>query len=142
MNVGTLNIKSAEVNGAKAKSLRTGLEMLTDSKRAGQGKLPYLALDSFIWGFSATILRPLTSARNYATLSRPKRQYGGIENACNAAKATAIKRQSAENENQRIESHARRKKRQPIPKRFSAHIVNRQQNRKINSNILSIKEQI
>ena len=30
-----------------------------------------------------------------------------------------LKRQSAENENQRVESHARRKKRQPIPKRFS-----------------------
>ncbi len=77
MNVGTLNIKSAEVNGAKAKSLRTGLEMLTDSKRAGQGKLPYLALDSFIWGFSATILRPLTSARNYATIADRKSKTQG-----------------------------------------------------------------
>ena len=46
--------------------------MLTDSKRAGQGKLPYLALDSFIWVFSATILRPLTSARNYATIADRK----------------------------------------------------------------------
>ena len=54
-------------------------------------------------------MRPLTSARNYAILSHPKRQCGGIENACNADKATASEQQSAENENQRIESHARRK---------------------------------
>ena len=72
VKVGILNGKPAEVNGTKAKSLRTGLEMLTDSKRAGQGKLPYLALDSFIWVFSATILRPLTSARNYATIADRK----------------------------------------------------------------------
>ena len=72
--------------------------------------------------FWATILRPFTSARNYATLSHPKRQCGGIENACfpaNAAKATALEKQNAENENQRVESRVRRKKRQPSPKRFS-----------------------
>ena len=80
MKVGTMNSKTAEVNGTKAKSLRTGLEMLTDSKRAGQGKLPYLALDSFIWVFSATILRPLTSARNYATIADRKSKFGGAWN--------------------------------------------------------------
>ena len=42
-----------------------------------------------------------------------------MANACNADKATAIKRQNTENENQKIESLARRKKRQPIPERFS-----------------------
>ena len=68
VKVGILNGKPAEVNGTKAKSLRTGLEMLTDSKRAGQGKLPYLALDSFIWVFSADDER-------YARVHGAKRKY-------------------------------------------------------------------
>ena len=34
----------------------------------------YSALKVFLWVFSATILRPLTSARNYATIADPKKQ--------------------------------------------------------------------
>ncbi len=41
-------------------------------RKAEQGDL--VRLKVFIWIFSATILRPLTYARNYATIARPKRQ--------------------------------------------------------------------
>ena len=75
MEVGTLNSKSAEVNGTKPKSLRyRRINSPTDSKRARQGCNPYVAPKLFIWVFSATILRPLTSARNYATIADPKKQ--------------------------------------------------------------------
>ena len=48
MKVGTLNSKSAEVNGKKPKSLRYRCaECLTDSKRAEQGIDPYSALKAF-----------------------------------------------------------------------------------------------
>ncbi len=74
MEVGTLNSKPAEVNGTKTKSLRYEREeCLTDSKRAEQGTT-LLGSQSFLWVFSATILRPLTSARNYATIADPKKQ--------------------------------------------------------------------
>ena len=48
--------------------------MAYKQKRAEQGKIPYSALKGFIWVFSATILRPLTSARSYATIADRKRQ--------------------------------------------------------------------
>ena len=75
MNVGTLNGKTAEVNGIKPKSLRYRfVKQLVSKKRAEQGNFPYSALQIFLWVFSATILRPLTSARNYATIADRKRQ--------------------------------------------------------------------
>ena len=76
----TVNVRrhGYEVCGSqrkKPKSLRyRRTECLVDSKRAEQGTQPYSALKLFLWVFSATILRPLTSARNYATLSLPKKQ--------------------------------------------------------------------
>ena len=49
MNVGTLNGKTAEVNGTKTKSLRyRRAKYLIDSKRAGQGNNPYSALKFFL----------------------------------------------------------------------------------------------
>ena len=65
--------------------------------------IPYLALKVFLWMFSATILRPLTSARNYATI------------ACRKSK---FKRYN-EMQKPMKESCAWRKKRQPLPKRVS-----------------------
>ena len=75
MEIDALHSKFAEVNGTKPKSLRyKRVNNLTDSKRAEQGNDPYSALKVFLWEFSATILRPLTSARNYATIADPKKQ--------------------------------------------------------------------
>ena len=79
MNVGTLNGKTAEVNGTKSKSLRTGREYPIDSKRAEQGQLSLLGFQFVYMVFSATILRPLTSARNYATIADRKSKFGGLE---------------------------------------------------------------
>ena len=45
---------------------------LTDSKRAEQETFSYSALKFFVLVFSATILRPLTSAKNYATIADRK----------------------------------------------------------------------
>ena len=44
-----------------------------------EGFIPYSALKIFLWVFSATILRPLTSARNYATIADRKSKFGGLE---------------------------------------------------------------
>ena len=73
MNIGTLNSKPAEVNGTKPKSLRyRRAKCIIGNKRAEQGKLSLLGSKSLLWVFSATILRPLTSARNYATIADRK----------------------------------------------------------------------
>ena len=74
-----MEIQPAEVNGTKPKSLRTGREMLHKQQKSRAREFPYSALDSFIWVFSATILRPLTSARNYATIADRKSKFGGLE---------------------------------------------------------------
>ena len=65
---------------------------------------PYSAINVYLWVFSATILGPLTSARSYATIADRKRQNSEVD-------VTEIKPMK--------ESHARRQKRQPFPKRFS-----------------------
>ena len=86
--------RSAEVNGTKPKSLRyRRAEYLTDSKRAEQWKNSCSALNSFIWMFSATILRPLTSARNYATIACRKSKFGGAAKG-NQSKRTIMPKKS------------------------------------------------
>ena len=42
------------------------------AKEPGKDNFPYSALKFFLLVFSATILRPLTSARNYATMADRK----------------------------------------------------------------------
>ena len=51
MNVGTLNIKSAEVNGTKPKSLRTGQEMPHEQQKSRARESPYSALKVVYRGF-------------------------------------------------------------------------------------------
>ena len=48
VKVGILYSKSAEVNGTKPKSLRTGREKLHRQHKSRVRKSPYSALDSFI----------------------------------------------------------------------------------------------
>ena len=86
VRVGTLNSKSAEVNGTKPKSLRTGREMPHRQQKSRAREFPYSALKVFYRCFQqmtsamrestersgSTILRPLTSARNYATIADRK----------------------------------------------------------------------
>ena len=93
-----LFFRSAEVNGTKPKSLRASPEMPYRQQKSRARESPYSALNSFLWVFSATILRPLTSARNYATIADRKRQnsrgicHGNKTNErklCAAAKAAA-----------------------------------------------------
>ena len=73
-----MEIQPAEVNGTKPKSLRTGREMPHKQQKSRARDFPYSALNSFLWVFSATILRPLTSARNYATIADRKNKFGGV----------------------------------------------------------------
>ena len=79
MGIGILNSKPAEVNGTKPKSLRTGREMPHRQQKSRARESPYSALKVLLWVFSATILRPLTSARNYATIADRKSKFGGLE---------------------------------------------------------------
>ena len=48
--------------------------MLYRQKKAWASNFLVHAVDSVLWAFSATILRPLTFARNYANLRRTKKQ--------------------------------------------------------------------
>ena len=97
--------RSAEVNGTKPKSLRCRrTKCLIYSKRAEQGKGSYSTLNSFIQVFSATILRPLTCAKSYATIADRK---------------SANSKGAMNGKNKFKESCARRQKRQPIPERVS-----------------------
>ena len=77
MKVGILYSKTAEVNGTKPKSLRTGREMPHRQQKSRAMEDPYSALQVLLWVFSATILRPLTSARNYATIADRKGKFRG-----------------------------------------------------------------
>ena len=71
MKVGTMNSKTAEVNGTKKNRCVEVGTFPVDSKRAEQGN-SLLGSKVILWVFSATILRPLTFARSYANLSLPK----------------------------------------------------------------------
>ena len=70
-----MEMRSAEVNGTKTKSLRYGrVKCFIYSKKSRARKTTLLGSKSHLWVFYATILRPLTSARNYANLSLPKKR--------------------------------------------------------------------
>ena len=62
VNISALNSKSAEVNGAKQKSLRL-IPMLSMHRKSRARKPSYPALMFLVFCYTATILRPLTSAR-------------------------------------------------------------------------------
>ena len=70
MNVGALNIRFAEVNGTKENCC------VQDLRKQKEPKPEISDFDSFFFClmFSVTIFRPLTSARNYATIADRKRQ--------------------------------------------------------------------
>ena len=74
MNVGALNIRSAEVNGTKPKSLRyRRAECLTDSKRAEQGLILTRLLKSFM-GVFRDDFAAVDVREDYATIAAPKKQ--------------------------------------------------------------------
>ena len=70
MNVGALNIRFAEVNGTKENCC------VQDLRKQKEPKPEISDFDSFFFClmFSVTIFRPLTFARNYATIADRKRQ--------------------------------------------------------------------
>ena len=72
MEIGTLHSKSAEVNGTKKNRCVMSAKNASQTAKEPSKERPYSALKFFLWMFSATILRPLTSARNYATIADRK----------------------------------------------------------------------
>ena len=75
MEVGKLNSKFAEVNGTKKNVAYRSRKASQTAKEPGKDNFPYSALKFFLLVFSATILRPLTSARNYATMADRKSKF-------------------------------------------------------------------
>ena len=74
MNVGTLNIKSAEVNGTKPKSLRTGQEMpYKQQKSRERSAILTRLLKSFISVFSNDFAA-VDFCEELCYHSRPKKQ--------------------------------------------------------------------
>ena len=74
MGVGTLNCKSAEVNGTKPKSLHYGrITSLTDSKRAEQGNFSLLGQFVYIGVFSDNFAA-VDIREELCYHSRPKKQ--------------------------------------------------------------------
>ena len=49
-------------------------------QRNSRARTNYSALKVFLWTFSATILRPLTSARIYATIATRKSKFERVYN--------------------------------------------------------------
>lgn len=76
VDIWRLFCRSAEVNWTKSKSLRTGCETPHRQQKSRARKLTLLGSKSLLLVFSATILRPLTSARNYATIADRKSKFG------------------------------------------------------------------
>ena len=72
MNVGALNIRFAEVNGTKENCC------VQDLRKQKEPKPEISDFDSFFFClmFSVTIFRPLTFARNYATIADRKSKFG------------------------------------------------------------------
>ena len=75
MEVGVLNSKSAEVNGTKKNRCIMSVQNASQTAKEPSKEIPYSALKVFLWVVSATILRPLTSARNYATIADRKSKF-------------------------------------------------------------------
>ena len=72
MNASFLSVCGSQRDKDKIVAYRSGNTSQT-AKEPGKEQ-PYSALKIFLWVFSATILRQLTSARNYATIADPKKQ--------------------------------------------------------------------
>ena len=105
MNVGILNSKSAEVNGTKPKSLHCGLvKRACKQKKSRARKLSLLSSQSIYMGVFSDDFATVDVREELCYHSRPKKQIQEVH-------GTGIKPMK--------ESHARRKKRQPIPKRVS-----------------------
>ena len=64
----------AEVNGEKTKSPLWGGERDAEGKKKTRQEIALLKQNGVLMAYSAEILRPLTSARNYATIADRKRQ--------------------------------------------------------------------
>ena len=104
MNVGTLNSKPAEVNGTKPKSLRTGPEMPHRRQKSRARKQSLLGSQFVYIGVLSDDFAAVDVREELCYHSRPKKQIQEVH-------GTGIKPMKG--------SHARRKKRQPIPKRVS-----------------------
>ena len=69
-----MGMRSAKVNGKrKTVALQARKNALQAKKDMDKDFLVH-ASNAVLWAFSATILRPLTLARNYANLRRTKKQ--------------------------------------------------------------------
>ena len=119
VEIGILSSKFAEVNGTKTKSLRyRHVKRACKQKKSQARNFPYSALNSFLWVFSADDER-------YARVHGAKRKYDFAtvdfrEELCYHSRPKKRKfKRCNERQKPMKESHARRKKRQPFPKRFS-----------------------
>lgn len=79
VKVGTMNSKPAEVNGEKTKSPLWGGERDVVGKKKTRQTSCLVLVNGVLRANSAEILRPLTSARNYANLSLPKKQMQEVQ---------------------------------------------------------------
>ena len=104
VGVGTVYIKPAEINGTKAKSLRTSPEMPHRRQKSRARKQSLLGSQFVYIGVLSDDFAAVDVREELCYHSRPKKQIQEVH-------GTGIKPMK--------ESHARRKKRQPIPKRVS-----------------------
>ena len=104
VGVGTVYIKPAEVNGTKAKSLRTSPEMPRRRQKSRARKQSLLGSQFVYIGVLSDDFAAVDVREELCYHSRPKKQIQEVH-------GTGIKPMK--------ESIARRKKRQPSPERFS-----------------------